>query len=608
MADATTADDILANIQNEAKEHNKALIESIDHQTGLMYEIESRQDQQDKYAAKQQGQEIVYSKMTQMHTDKLKGKAGEEIAQEEGQEESNDKLGQLLLTAKESLKETLIKKKQDLDTFLEEKAGFDNLSGALKADVNLITGQLQLLTQLPGIQTLLTTIKMIAAGIAMFFMNHFPKLFEPIIKLVNFFLRIMGKDEWKPDLKGRREATFEETEKGKDIRARMESAAGEGLGDATSGEKSSTYDALSEEWDREKAAFEEAGKARVGFWTDTKEAFAKSWTWMKTTAGELKENITNWFGQDHADSIKEALGAAWVNMMDFKDKVQESIEGMLTTVKENPMFTKDYWVGIGGKMKIAAKRMWTGTMKFLSKLWFVIRHPIKSLVIAAKAMWKHTVLFMKAVWGFLVQVALMTANLLLAIGGFIIANLPIILIIAAIVLLAVGLFFLIQYITDNWNLIKTKMSNAIDSLKLWGEQAWNWISDMGENLGYMIQWVLAKIQDGFAWAFNGMIDKANMIPGVNIEKFKGGNVEAIEAEREQVLAKRVERDKELEERQAALKDANEAKEKAAKEKDTRANNTVQQNNVSNTNKSERTTVGGTRPVDAFASAMSSPDF
>ena len=152
------------------------------------------------------------------------------------------------------------------------------------------------------------------------------------------------------------------------------------------------------------------------------------------------------------------------------------------------------------------------------------------------------------------------------------------------------------------------MSNAIDSLKLWGEQAWNWISDMGENLGYMIQWVLAKIQDGFAWAFNGMIDKANMIPGVNIEKFKGGNVEAIEAEREQVLAKRVERDKELEERQAALKDANEAKEKAAKEKDTRANNTVQQNNVSNTNKSERTTVGGTRPVDAFASAMSSPDF
>ena len=147
------------------------------------------------------------------------------------------------------------------------------------------------------------------------------------------------------------------------------------------------------------------------------------------------------------------------------------------------------------------------------------------------------------------------------------------------------------------------MGSAIDSIKIWGEKAWNWIKDFGQDIGYKIQWFVAKLKDAFANAFNWMIDKANMIPGVNIEKFEGGNVAAIEKDRQEVLAKRSERDAELAEREKAVKDSNEAKEKAAREKDKERNAPVV-TSVNNNVKNQKSTHTRTpQPRDHFMASM-----
>ena len=100
-----------------------------------------------------------------------------------------------------------------------------------------------------------------------------------------------------------------------------------------------------------------------------------------------------------------------------------------------------------------------------------------------------------------------------------------------------------------------------------------------------------------------MIDKANMIPGVNIEKFEGGNVAAIEKDRQEVLAKRSERDAELAEREKAVKDSNEAKEKAAREKDKERNAPVV-TSVNNNVKNQKSTHTRTpQPRDHFMASM-----
>ena len=146
---------------------------------------------------------------------------------------------------------------------------------------------------------------------------------------------------------------------------------------------------------------------------------------------------------------------------------------------------------------------------------------------------------------FLFQVGLFIVNMIVAIAGFIIANLPLIALIALVVLIAVGLFFLIKYLMDNWEKIKVKFNMAVDKFKNAFTKMSNWFKDLGEDIVYKIKWLIAKIKDGIASMANKVITQINRIPGVDIEKWDQGRTEKLEGEREDILGGRIDRDQKL---------------------------------------------------------------
>ena len=193
----------------------------------------------------------------------IKSESG--ISSEESSLEANSYLKDVADKAAESLKAQFKDMKDKAANYLETKARFSNFTGALKNDFNLFTGKLQLLTQLPGVTTLLTGIKMILASLALFFVKRFPTFFKPIIWLLNKF-RADDKQIEYGDVKKKREAKEKREAfiKSEPVEGDFESAK--------------EFKDAHKTWEKKKKKMEEGEAAASGYWGGTKERFAK---WME---------------------------------------------------------------------------------------------------------------------------------------------------------------------------------------------------------------------------------------------------------------------------------------------------------------------------------------
>ena len=150
-------------------------------------------------------------------------------------------------------------------------------------------------------------------------------------------------------------------------------------------------------------------------------------------------------------------------------------------------------------------------------------------------------------------------TLLPAIAAFLFNPITLIVIgiIILLVLIAVGLYFLWDYISSKWETIKVKMKMAGDRLKLVGTKIANWFKDLGSDIGFLIKKMVAKIKDGFVWIVNATIEGfAKAMPDgpvgrraaakIRSFKMKGGYSDEVDAERAGELDRRSARDDKLE--------------------------------------------------------------
>ena len=131
-----------------------------------------------------------------------------------------------------ALGKTMGKWGTDLKDRTMELASFDNFKGALKTDMNLMMGKLQLLTQLPGVTSLMQGIKFILGSILAFFISKgFGRALEPLIQSIeNFAVNFLGKSpENVEKARAAREKLYSAREKGEDVvekGGKIKSAAG----------------------------------------------------------------------------------------------------------------------------------------------------------------------------------------------------------------------------------------------------------------------------------------------------------------------------------------------------------------------------------------------
>jgi hypothetical protein len=130
-------------------------------------------------------------------------------------------------------------------------------------------------------------------------------------------------------------------------------------------------------------------------------------------------------------------------------------------------------------------------------------------------------------------------------------------IIALLILIAVAWYFLITYMMDNWEKIKVRMAMAVDRLKLVGTKIANWFKDLGSDIGFLIKKMVAKIKDGFVWIVNATIEGfAKAMPDgpvgrraakkIRSFKMKGGYSDEVDADWNEAIDKRAARDEKLE--------------------------------------------------------------
>jgi len=234
---------------------------------------------------------------------------------------------------------------------------------------------------------------------------------------------------------------------------------------------------------------------------------------MKKKLGDGATAISKGAG-DLAKDLKEK----WTKKGGWKDKIGKKFsdmgtsistgaENLKTTIKEKfgPHLTKmsDGFKSLGGMLKKGAGMLWGAIVTFATVT-------IPALVGAFMGM-------------------------TIAIAG---VTLPLWAIVLAVIAIAVGIWYFWDEIKAGWEKTKQWFSDAVDTVKSWGPKIKTWFTELGEDIAYNIQWLIAKIKDGILSMANWVIDKINWLPGVDIEKFDIDNVEGVETRRAEQLAAR----------------------------------------------------------------------
>jgi hypothetical protein len=204
------------------------------------------------------------------------------------------------------------------------------------------------------------------------------------------------------------------------------------------------------------------------------------------------------------------------------------------------------------------KRMVIAIGTFIKNAYLLL---VKGFLWAAKGILKLAKRMMVVIGQFLAAAyTFIVGTLLPAIAAFLFnpITMIVIAIIVLLVLIAVGLYFLWDYISSKWETIKVKMKMAGDRLKLVGTKIANWFRDLGKDIGFLIKKMVAKIKDGFVYVVNAVIEgfakgigsggpvRRKAQRKLRSLKLKGGYSDKVDKDWDADIAQRDARDRKLE--------------------------------------------------------------
>ncbi len=585
MAEATLADNILNKIQTESEDHNKRLGDLIGltvqvHKDNLKLRADDERAQKiaTKYAAEQQGQEVYYSKEQQHQQHKtveeLSLQQGKDIKAEreaalkvekdkardmDNRETLAQRRDRLLKELKEKMTEgvgrTVDGWRQDAAARMKEWGDFSKFQSTVKADMSLFMGKLQMLTQLPGVTTLLQAIKFVLGTIATYLLSTGPlnKIMNPLFEKFEDMMVALGM---------RSSASVKDARK---IRAELadptvKSAKGdEYMADSPQGKMITNM---------QRSADTFANRTRDGF-------------------NEMSEKVTTGF-KDMGDWMKSVIVKQWTRQ--GFDKQWEAVTEQMSE--------------LGAKLKGFFEPMMTKGMGVFSKAMGWMH---KQLILASKTIMKLAKRMFAAVAKFAFSVGLWLAAKLAAIASF----LAIPLLIAAIVLAVIFIgMYIVQKIREwaskfeeEWEVIKMKWENF--SFSEWFDNIFTKFVLSVKNLWWTIASGIENfINSAIEW-YNSKMPGSAFDIDWRADFGAGAKLDEISTQRTAIEAKENQRAEDMATHEKGIRDHYAAERTGKGITDSK---TVQQNNVSNTNRSDKNIVSGTQPVDAFAAAMNSPTF
>jgi hypothetical protein len=576
------AEEILDKLLQTAEFQDKELIDiaiSTKQMGETLIDMKVGGDVDTKQAAIQQGVENELSRLSQHNTEKtsdemIEAKKKGGLATEDSQEEHSGYLADLKTKAHHNLVETVKGWRNNANAWLENKASFSNFQGALKTDFNLFTGKLQLLTQLPGVTTLLSGIKMILATALLWIAKGVPFLG----KIVKVIAKLFGKGEWAEKMGL--------GEKKKRIKDPGEWKPGQS--DA-GGAKYRKWKADSELYKAQKESDGIIRKSMDGLKKGTTNLTKKTGRGLN----KLGTKIGDGFGKlsKGAGKLSKKLKGKLLGKDGLWEKTKSGFGNMGRKVKG--MFSKDSKLmktmnTMGTKLKSGMGFIKKGFGKLGGMLKTVGRAAYAAIAAVVSAMW----------------------TALVAVGSAIVAALgtisaPVWLIIAAVILIGVGLYIFWEDLKRGWAKMKEDFKRGIKKLKALGPKIKNWFTDTGEDIAYNIKWLIARIKDGVLNMANWIIDKVNYVlpKRWEIEKFDVSNVKDLEAKRSEQLKDRTERDAELDNAVAAAKKSEDDVKLAETTVATTQNTPPVINNVNNTSQNRSHFTGQPLPRDSFMRAQ-----
>ena len=539
---ADEGSNILKGIQDETTRQNQLLGEIKDELKTAATDRKRQavKDEADtEYAKTQQGQEIAVSKSTEFWQDKtnreIVKQVGARLATKDATEKTAENTADQASEA-EKLIDGLIGIDATIEEIMADNQRFQaesfinfaqqraenivnmsqtsNLWGALKADMNMIGGKLQLLTQLPGMQSIFTFIKVLLGKLALFIYKSFgggglvQSMADGIWEMVNAFREAMGQETL-----GKPEWMKSEDEKAVERGEKVVSKSGK------------FYDADSTQADM---ILTRGGTDQSGSIIDEQ----MSGNYFKGGSGTKAGDLGAQLGKTMA-KIRTTIGTVFTAVMTFFTGLATMIAGwatkalgvistVITTISSTimkfilmPMYKAFLW--LGRQLWALMAPFWTAMIAFITGLWAMIAPAI-------------------------------------------IAAAPIIGLILLFVIVAVGMYLLIKYLMANWDIVKERFSIAFEQLSIWASTAGLFISNLIAPIRDGIAMFFAYIQDGIAFLVNGVIDMVNdlaqWIPGWDgideSNKWSTGNVEAAGAAAAARQDERVSKADEIAGRQSAL--------------------------------------------------------
>ena len=465
-----------------------------------------------KHGQEQQGQEIHLSKNNQLWNYRAHRSLRSNLPEGgnlsagvqkfmHGANIANKYLADTIQAGMHGIRETGMKHietaKQGLSKSATDWGDARNIWGGMKTDMSLMGGVMQLLTNIPGMQTIMNLLKWGFGHIGKFFINKF-------------------FPHW---MTGQKRAEFQESQykkmgmKGDPITGSTSVSA---IKDEQGKVRQKGFQVGDEDWEKKfkKKAVAESAHPKAAM--KHMEKLAKE----ATTPGSIftkDEGLLDWLKKVLFRRIVFFLVRGWINKR--KDRrIQKNMETYLRRMSRGGG-------RIGGGRRGGGAKGGAGATRGISGAFTGI---VSTLGRLASALW--------------VAIAAIGT----AIAGILAPALPFI----AIGVLLIALGVLMWYY---WDEIKVAWNKGIEYLKGLGPRIKQFFQDAAEGLGLRVKRFIAVMYDGVAWLVNSIItafqDKLRKagFSGDRLEKFKmtGGAVDAVDTEIAAFQAKKAARGEEV---------------------------------------------------------------
>ena len=343
---------------------------------------------------------------------------------------------------------------------MADAADIQNLGSAISQDFSMLTAEFQGIMALPGMKTISQGIKYIASLIGKWMLPY-----------------IITAGQWL------KKNTWDKLFKAKDVPGADAMGAGplkkDGTPDMRYAANKTKKDGLKGVADtKDTAGLTPKGKAPVPI------AAATTGTAVAGTAGGAKLG---------SKGLMRRMRRTMKRMTRALKTVSKAINRLVKILLS--IFIGPHIIALAKAPKKFIMAVWGFIVKAMGALIAGFKKAALGLLKVAKRMMVVIGQFLAAVTAFIV------GTLLPLIVAFL-ANPMTWIVIGIIVLLvamAVGLYFLWNYISDNWETIKLKMKLAGDRLKEIGTKIADWFKDLGSDIGFIIKKMVARVKDGFVY-------------------------------------------------------------------------------------------------------------